>query len=270
MTLPIRPDACPGPCANAARRAWQQYDQDAIRYGYEMELYADAYTRYQAAIEVWRIPLADYPIEPREPSRPQQPGMPVAAGYPWCPRCPRIIRHALAEVDDTAALLNATVDGHRGAAMSGPNGTKPLAHTAIIEALDELYGDLVDVEDQWRAARGYPARPPRGRGADARMRTVGWLLGVLDDILLDPWSVEVGLNILHWQRKLLRMTKSDPTSRRSPIECPRCRERQVQRRDDGYYECGSCGRLLNEVEHGREHSRQAEEHDHERQEAHAS
>lgn len=267
MTLPIRPDACPGPCANAARRAWQQYDQDAIRYGYEMELYTDAHEQYRAAIEVWRIPLADYPIEPREPGQPQQPGMPVAAGYPWCPRCPRIIRHALAEVDDTAALLNATVDGHRGAAMSGPNGTKPLAHTAIIEALDELYGDLVDVEDQWRAARGYPARPPRGRGADARMRTVGWLLGVLDDILLDPWSVEVGLNILHWQRKLLRMTKSDPTSRRSPIECPRCRERQISRRDDGYYECGSCGRLLNESEHGREHSRQAEENDdHERQE----
>lgn len=182
----------------------------------------------------------------------------------FCSRCARIIKHALAELDDTAALLNASVDGHRGAAMNGPNGVKPLDHKAIIDELDDLYGFLVDVEDQWRAARGYPDRPRRARGADARMRTVAWLLGVLDDILLDPWSVAVGLDILRWQRRLLRMTKSDPTSRRSPIECPRCRERQVSRRDDGYYECGSCGRLLNEAEHGREHSRQADEHDHER------
>ncbi|MGP3914340.1 hypothetical protein [Nonomuraea sp. 10N515B] len=263
--MPITADACPGPCNNQARKAWDAYDQAIIRYGYEMELYANAYERHQADLAAWRIPLI-YPIEPREPDRPQQPGIPVAMANPvWCGRCPRTIRHALGELDDIAALLAAAVDGHRGAAMAGPNGTRAPAHTVIVDTLDELFGDLVDVEDQWRAARGYPDRPRRARGAHARLVTIGWLLGQLDDILLDPWSVEVGLGILRWHRRLLWMSKSDPASRRSPIECPRCRERQVQRRDDGYYECTSCGRLLNEAEHDREYQEQADEHDHERE-----
>ena len=266
--MPIREDACPGPCANQARKLWSQYDEALTRHDYEMLLHLDAAEHHRQALATWHIPLA-LPVEPQPPARPEPPGIPVPVGQPvWCPRCPRVIRHALADLDDTAALLNAGVDGHRGAAISGPNGTKPLNHTAIVEALDELYGDLVEVEDAWRAARGYPERPRRARGADARMRTVAWLLGVLDDILLDPWSVEVGLNILSWQRRLLRMTKSDPTSRRSPIACPRCRERQVNRRDDGYFEC-KCGRLLTQAEHDREYAKQAGEHDHDRQEAHA-
>lgn len=277
--MPITTDACPGVCNNQARRAWEQYDQAVIRHGYEMELHLDAHERWQhdfpvwqAAVAVWHPPLTwpEEPIEPSEPDRPQQPGIPVALANPvWCGRCPRVIRQALAELDDDAALLNASVDGHRGAAISGPNGVKPLDHKAIVDELDELYGFLVDVEDQWRRARGYPERPRRARGADARMRTVGWLLGVLDDILLDEWSVEVGLDILRWQRRLLRMTKSDPTSRRSPIACPRCGERQVNRGDD-YYECTSCGRLLSQREYDDEYARQADEHDHEQQEVHAS
>lgn len=265
--MPIREDVCPGPCANAARKAWDAYDQAVTRYEYEMLLHLDATERHRQALAAWHPPLL-LPVEPTAPARPEPPTIPVPVGYPWCARCARLIRHALAELDDTAALLNAGVDGHRGAAISGPNGVKPLNHTAIVEALDELYGDLVSVEDQWRAARGYPERPRRARGADARMRTIGWLLGVLDDILLDPWSVEVGLTILAWQRRLLRMTKSDPTSRRSPIACPRCRERQVNRRDDGYFEC-LCGRLLTQQEHDREYAEQAGEHDHEQQEVRA-
>lgn len=269
--MPIRSDACPGPCNGQARKAWDAYDQAVIRHQHEVILHIDAHQRWQqamtgwqAAIPEWHPPYVLPPIEPARPEPPAQPTITVHAGFPWCSRCVRIIRHALAQLDDTAALLNAGVDGHRGAAVSGPNGTKPLAHTAIIEALDELYGDLVAVEDAWRAARGYPERPRRARGADARMRTVAWLLGVLDDLLLDPWSVEVGLSILAWQRRLLRMTKSDPTSRRSPIACPRCQERQVSRRDDGFYEC-LCGRLLNQAEHDREKDEQAEEYDHERE-----
>ncbi|MER7500468.1 hypothetical protein AB0L05_27800 [Nonomuraea pusilla] len=267
--MPINPDACPGPCNGTARKTWDAYDQAVTRHGFEMELYADAYERHQDALADWRPPLA-WPTEPTPPAKPEPPTIPVPVGNPvWCGRCPRIIRHALVELDDTAAILAAGVDGHRGAAIAGPNGIKPLDHRQIVDELDELFGFLVDVEDQWRAARGYPDRPRRARGADARMRTVAWLIGVLDDILLDPWSVEVGLDILRWQRRLLRMTKSDPTSRRSPIRCPRCSERQIARGDD-YYECGSCGRLLNQQEHDNEYARQADEHDHEQQEAHAS
>jgi ribosomal protein L37AE/L43A len=263
--MPIREDACPGPCAHQARRAWADYDEAVARHDYETLLYLDAVEHYQQAVAAWRIPLA-LPIEPAPPARPEPPTIPVPVGNPvWCGRCPRIIEHALRGLDDAAAVLAASVDGHRGAAMAGPNGVKPLDHKAIVNELDDLFGFLVGVEDQWRAARGYLARPQRARGADARMRTVAWLVGVLDDILLDPWSIEVGLDILYWHRKLLRMTKSDPASRRSPIECPRCRERQIQRRDDGYFECGSCQRLLTQQEHDREYAKQAEQHDHARQ-----
>lgn len=276
--MPITEDACPGVCNTTARRAHDAYDQAVTRHGIEMPLYLDARERWQTAhatwqadAAAWHAPLAwpDEPAEPRRPDTPTPPGTPVAVANPvWCGRCPRIIRAALAELDDTAALLNATVDGHRGAAISGPNGTKALDHKAIIDELDELFGFLVDVEDQWRRARRYPGRPRRARGADARMRSVGWLLGVLDDILLDPWSVEVGLGVLRWQRRLLRLTKSDPASRRSPIRCPQCGERQVSRGDD-YFECGSCGRLLNQREYQDEYGRQADEHDHEQQEVRA-
>jgi DNA-directed RNA polymerase subunit RPC12/RpoP len=99
--------------------------------------------------------------------------------------------------------------------------------------------------------------------------TVGWLLDQLDDILLHPGSVEFGLSVLRWQRRLRGMAKVDPASKGSPIRCPRCNEPQVRRRDDDYYECGTCGRLLTQKEHDREFSKQAEQHDHERQEAHA-
>ncbi|MEV4287383.1 hypothetical protein AB0K40_17905 [Nonomuraea bangladeshensis] len=259
--MPITTEACPGPCNNQARKAWDTYDQAVIQHPYELQLHHD---RWQATLDAWHPPLVE-PVEPPPPARPETPTIPVAIALPvWCRRCPRIIRQALAELDDTAAVLAAGVDGHRGAAMSGPNGVKPLDHRQIVDELDELFGFLVSVEDQWRAARGYPERPRRARGADARMRSVGWLLGVLDDILLDPWSVEVGLDILRWHRRLLRMTKSDPASRRSPIACPRCGERQVNRGDD-YYECGSCGRLLNQREHDDEYAKQADEHDHERE-----
>ncbi|MCK2219720.1 hypothetical protein MF672_038885 [Actinomadura sp. ATCC 31491] len=263
--MPIREDACPGPCANAARKAWEAYDQAVTRHDYEMLLHLDALEHHRHALAAWRVPLI-LPVEPQPSARPEPPTIPVPIGQPvWCSRCPRIIRHALAELDDTAAVLAAGVDGHRGAAMSGPNGVKPLDHRQIVDELDELFGFLTEVEDQWRAARGYPERPRRARGAHARAVSVGWLLGQMDDMLLDPWSVEVGLDILRWQRRLRGMTKSDPTSNRSPIECPRCRERQIGKTDDGYWQCKSCGRLMNEDEYGDEYAKQAEEHDHERE-----
>lgn len=263
--MPIDPHACNGPCNTAARKAWETYDQALAIHDHEMQLHTDAYHRHLDQLAAWHPPLV-HPVEPRRPEPPQPPAVRVVAGFPWCSRCARLLRHALAELDDTAALLAAGVDGHRGAAMSGPNGIRPLAHTAIVDELDELYGFLVSVEDQWREARGYPERPRRARGAHARAVSVGWLLGQLDDLLLDPWSVEVGLEVLRWHRRLLRLSKSDPASRRSPIACPRCGERQVSRGDD-YYECGSCGRLLNQREHDDEYARQADEH--EQQEAHA-
>jgi ribosomal protein L37AE/L43A len=251
--VPINPEACPGVCNRAARTAYAGYDA--------------ALDQHAADMTAWlAIPGDDRPAHPQPPA---QPTAPVTLGQPvWDPRCARTIRDALAELDDVAAILAASIDGHRGAAIAGPNGTKPLDHKAIVDSLDELYGDLAEVEDQWRQARRYPARPRRARGAHARAVCVGWLLGQLDDILLHPGSVEFGLSVLRWQRRLRGMAKVDPAAKRSPIACPRCRERQVSRREDGYFEC-VCGRLLTQAEHDREYARQADEHDHEQQESHA-
>jgi hypothetical protein len=251
--VPINPEACPGPCTNRARQAWSAYDAANDRY-------ADA---MQAWLATPGDDRGDRPVPPEPPTTPVNLGAPV-----WDTGCARIIRAALQEIDDTAALLAASVDGHRGGGQTGPNGVAAPAHTTIIDTLDELYGALAEVEDQWRQARRYEPRPRRARGAHARAVTVAWLLGQLDDILLHPGSVEFGQAVLAWQRRLLRMTKSDPASKRSPIRCPRCGERQVGRADD-WYECGSCGRLLNQREHDSEYAKQADEHDHEQQEAHA-
>ncbi|MFB4275765.1 hypothetical protein ACBJ59_10770 [Nonomuraea sp. MTCD27] len=248
--MPISPDSCPGKCNRRYREAWTDYDLAAAEH-------VEAILKWVAARPEERGP---------KPEPPAPPTVPYAVAAPaWCGRCCRTIRVALAELDDTAALLSAAVDGHRGAALAGPNGASAPDHKTIIDTLDEAFGFLVEVEDQWREARRYPARPRRARGAHARAVTVGWLLDQLDDILLHSGSVEFGLGVLRWQRRLRVMAKADPVAKGSPIRCPRCKERQVSRRDDGYFEC-VCGRLLTQQEHDREYAEQADEHDHQRQE----
>ncbi|MFI6793649.1 hypothetical protein ACIBG4_40595 [Nonomuraea sp. NPDC050383] len=243
--MPINPNACPGVCNRAARAAWTSYDQ--------------ALADHAEAMTAWLATPGD--DRGQRPEPPEQPTIPVPLGDPvWDHRCARLIRAALAEIDDTAALLAASIDGHRGSAPAGPNGVAAPSHLSIVNTLDELYGALSMVEGQWREYRRYPDRPRRARGTHARTLTVGWLLGELDDILLHPGSVDFGLGVLGWQARLRKMTKSDPVSTMSPIRCPRCSERQVRRKDDGYYEC-ACGRLLNQSEHDAEYARQADEHE---------
>ncbi|GAA3172663.1 hypothetical protein [Nonomuraea roseoviolacea] len=244
--MPISLDACNGPCNRQARAAWTAYDQ--------------ALEQHAAAMHAWLNTPGDDRGD--RPTAPEQPSIAVHLGEPvWDHRCASHIRSALAELDDTAALLAAGIDGHRGGTAAGPNGTAAPSHTSIVDSLDELFSVLAEVEDQWREVRGYAPRPRRARGGHARALTVGWLLGQIDDILLHPGSVAFGLAVLRWQRKLRAMSKSDPVSARSPIRCPRCAERQVRRKDDGYYECGGCGRLLNQREHDSEYARQADEYE---------
>lgn len=268
--MPIHPDACPGPCANAARRAWQQYDQAVITHDHAVLLYLDAHEQYTVALDAWHPPLADPPIQPRRPDQPQQPGMPVPIANPvWCSRCPATIRNALYRINELAPVLYADITGHRGAAITGPNGSKPLDPKEVIERLDEMYGDLATTASQWKQVRRHPDRPSPARGGDARNLVVGYLLEQLDNILRNPGSVEFGLCVLAWERRLLAMSKSDPVTRRSVINCPRCGEPQVRRRDDNYFECTTCGRLLNQEEHDRHFSQQADEHAHEQREVRA-
>lgn len=266
-TVPIREDACEGPCNRAARDAWDGYDQAVDAYPAQLDTYAKAYEQHLAAVAAWHPPLLDFPTEPRPPRQPEPPTIPVAIADPaWCNRCPKMIRNALYQVNDLAPVIYADITGHRGAAITGPNGSKPLDPKEVIERLDEMYGELATVASQWKQFRGHVDRPTPARGSDARNMAVAYLLEQLDRILLHPGSVDFGLGVLRWERRLLGLAKSDPVARRSPISCPRCREPQVRRRDDGYYECETCGRLLNQAEHDREFSDQAEAFEHEQQE----
>ena len=171
--MPYREDACPGPCNRRARQAWDDYEQ--------------AVARYAAAVDAWRVPLCR-PVEPEPPRDDAFGGDPV-----WCRRDSRLIRGALGELDDLASLLAAVSDGHRGAGArhgkTGPavKGTSaPTPGTAIPDTLDELYGALTKVEDDWREFRGYPARPARPRNSHARRLSITWLLDELDAILTHP------------------------------------------------------------------------------------
>ncbi|MEV4179921.1 hypothetical protein AB0J28_00560 [Streptosporangium canum] len=247
--MPINPHTCAGPCSNHYRTAVDAYDH--------------AQHAHTETLTTWHPPLP-YPAPPEPPTIRPTLGDPV-----WCARCARTIRTALADLDDLASLAQATVDGHRDAGArygkTGPvskiNAPSP---SPVTDTLDELYGALVEVEDQWREARGYQARPQRARGGHARRLTIAWLLDELDAILLHPGSAAFGAATLAWQRRLRTLTKSDPLARRSPIRCSRCSERQITRRDDGYYQCGSCEKLMTQTEHDREFAEQAD------QEVHAS
>lgn len=249
--MPYDPAACPGPCNRRYREAVDAYDQ--------------ALAQYQADMDAWHAT----PPQKRG-GRPQPPTPPQVAyvhGDPvWSSRCTRLIRVALAELDDLASLLAAGSDGHRGLpprdqasatlARRVPGSASP---SPAADTLDELYGDLVAVEDAWRGFRGYPPRPKRARDGHARRLTIAWLLDELDAILAHPGSVRFGLQVLSWQRRLRALTRSDPVGTLSPISCPRCQERQVRRQDDGYWQCGTCGRLLTQVEHDREMHEQGQQ-----------
>lgn len=268
--MPIDPQACPGVCNRRARRAWEEYDQAVIAHAIAMDIYAGEYPKYQAALSAWHPPLA-WPVEPREPAQPEQPAVQVLRANPvWCRRCPRVIRGALYQINETAAILYADITGHRSAVITGPTGKKALDPKKVIEMLDHVYGDLVEVAGLWAEARNHPFRPPLTRGSHARNITISYLLGELDDILLHPASVDFGEKVLYWERKLLDAAKADPASRRSPISCPRCRERALHREDDGFFKCRSCECLLTQEEHDRRYGEEVDEYDQMQQEVHAS
>jgi hypothetical protein len=201
--MPIREDSCPGPCNRRARQAWDTYDL--------------AVEHYPEVVARWRVPLV-WPAEPEEPDAPVALGDPV-----WCARCARLVRAALDELDDLASALQALSDGqwrasarHGATGPAGKGAEAPSPGTSIPNTLDELYGALVKVEDNWREARSYASRPHRPRNGQARRLSIAFLLDELDLILTHPGSVQFGRATLAWQRRLRTMTKSDPSA-----SCPR-------------------------------------------------
>jgi ribosomal protein L37AE/L43A len=255
--VPISPYACQGPCSKQARDDWAAYDQAVLDH-------ADA-------IDEW----VEAGQQDEPPTEPEPPTTPFWEGRPhFCTGCVNRIRTALNDLDLLAAELEATADGHRtGTPQGRVSGTKtPGSLSPVRGVLDKLYGDLTDAEDEWRQTCQFTARTNRThRGSHPRSQTISWLLAHLDRMLAYQHPIQdhiqFGLDVLRWETVLRAMVKDEPVTRRSPIRCPRCSERQIQRAGS-YWECGACGRLMSHDEHDREYAEQADEH--EQQEAHAS
>ncbi len=250
--------ACPGPCSS---RPWRM----ALDYNDTLDAWREALTRWENArqqvLDAQAATGADEEtrrmlrrLDEIRPQRPLPPEVSFAPGDPvWCSRDRAAIRKALAELDDLAALLESWSDGHRGASSgerTSSRRTTAASPSPIADTLDELYQSLAKVEADWRDA--HPELPPRPHraGPEARPRTIAWLLGQLDQILAHPGSVPFGRGVLAWQSRLQHLAKSDPVVRRRPVPCPRCDYRALRTRDDGYTQCGHCGRLLSEDEYG--------------------
>jgi hypothetical protein len=256
-------DACPGPCNRRYRDTWTTHAEN-------LTAWRTAWTNaHEHAAQLLADLPHDQPPEPelldaldaitlpdglQLPDPPNEPTTPCRIGIPvWCRNCHNRIRAALVELGDLAAMLEAWADGHRGAA-SGEHvptrrATAP-SPSPITDTLDALYGALAEVEAQWREHAGHQPRPSRARGADARQRTLNYLLEQSEHILDNPGSVRFGKGVLAWLSRLQRMAKTDPVVRSRPGRCPRCTWVNVlQTRDDGYTECRNCGRLLSEDEY---------------------
>lgn len=230
--------ACHGACNHAARQALAAY-QRAI------EEHADAIDAWVAAGQP-----GEPPAEPEPPTIRWNPGSPL-----FCGRCLANTRRALLELDTLAGMLAAHSDGHRTPTtgegrVSGTKTTPSVSPTADI--LDRLVGDLFDVEDEWRAERGYPPRQSHGaRGAHPRSRTIGWLAERLEEILAHPDFVALPRRVHNWERVLRRLAKDDRAASTSPVRCS-CGERRIAWDTDlHYYRCRSCGTLWNVDEHDR-------------------
>src|SRR5690606_21223373 len=176
---PYTPDgACHGQCNHKARQALATYQQ--------------ALADHADAVDAWYRNGAEgeAPPDPEPPTIRWTPGDPL-----FCGRCLASTRRSLLELDTQAAQLAASDDGYRtrsaDAPVTGSRGTSSVS--PAMDILDKLLGDLFEIEDAWRALRGYPPRPAaRGpRGAHARTRTIGWIAEHLDDILAHPDMVDL-------------------------------------------------------------------------------
>lgn len=240
-------DPCPGRCNARCRKAARDFEESVATHEAATARWEDAWLAAEGDPEA-EAALGPRPVPPTEPDITWTPGAPV-----WCERDRAAIRRALVDLDDLAALLESWSDGHRGASSgerTSSRRTTAGSPSPIADTLDEMYQMLARVESDWRDAHEHlPPRPHRA-GPEARPRTIAWLLGQLDAILAHPGSVRFGKGVLAWQRRLQEAAKSDPVVRRRPaVPCPRCDRRALRTRDDGYTQCGKCGRLLDEAEY---------------------
>ncbi|GIH51645.1 hypothetical protein Mro03_68240 [Microbispora rosea subsp. rosea] len=213
------------------------------------------------AVDAWYAAggHGDPPAEPETPRVRFWPDSPL-----FCGRCAANARRTLLDLDVLASQFPATADGHRGRGAGGGEGrvsgtrTRPSV-SPVTDVLDKMLGDLFDIEDEWRALRGYPGRESRGgRGAHPRSRTIGWLAERLEDVLAHEDMAGLPRKLSNWDRVLRHLAKDDRASTSSPVRCA-CGERAVGWDDEvHYYRCRSCGTQLNQDEHDRQAREEAD------------
>ena len=209
-------DACPGTCNRA----------------------------YREAREAFRQALANYDPLDSAQSRPIPPSITAWPGDPWCGRCKSRIREALAELDDLAALLLATADGHRAApGTERVSGTaEAMSPSRAADDLEELTSMLQGWEQAYRELRDWPALTRRGHLASAVTTCIAWMMARLAEILRTPFAVDFGTEILLWHREFTNKTKAGARTLRKPLRCPRpsCRLLTLTWTEgDTYVTCGN-------------------------------
>lgn len=179
---------------------------------------------YREARESWQQALDAYdPLDP-DTSRPIPPSIQPWPGDPWCGRCKSRIRETLGELDDLAALLMATADGHKaGGEAERVSGTASrMSPSAAGDDLEELASMLRGWEEAYRDLRGWPSLARRGHLASAVTTCIAWLMLHLGEILAAPLAEDFGQEVLKWHREFTNKAKAGQRTLRKPLRCPRC------------------------------------------------
>ena len=173
--------------------------------------------------EAFRQALADYDPLDADQSRPVPPSIQAWPGDPWCGRCKSRIRETLAELDDLAALLMATADGHRSAPgterVSG--SAAPVSPSQAGDDLEELTSMLSGWESAYRDLRDWRSLARRGHLASAVTTCIAWLSLHFDEIITAPFAADFGAEVLRWHQEFTGKTKAGARTLRKPLRCPR-------------------------------------------------
>jgi hypothetical protein len=178
----------------------------------------------------------------------EQPGEPT-----WCPRRKARIRSALAELDDLAAILAASSNGHRERQHEPARGKRAaVSPSQAADDLDDLQKMLSGWEDAYRDLREWPSPPRRGYLATRITGTIAWLAHHLDGILQGPFAADFGIEILQWHREFTAKTKTGTGRHGKPVPCPRCDLKTLTLTEgDDYIRCVNpeCNRRLSLAEY---------------------
>lgn len=213
---------CPGPCNTQYRKA------------------QDAFTEALKAYD----PLDPAQSRPLPPETRPWPGDPV-----WCGRCASRIRTCLSELDDAAAILLASADGHRpqsGEQRVGGTREDP-GPSAAGDDLEDLGAMLSGWEDSYRDLKHWPSPPRRGFLASQVTSCAAWLMLHLDGILSAPIAEAFGAEVMQWHREITGKGKEGARTLRKPMRCPGCQLLMLTWTEgEETVQCGNreCGKIM--------------------------